>query len=166
MIIWESLHHAQAQASARSYCRSLILFPKTTRVIKLRCPLRNTAAKHHQGFQLQSKLPMIVMSLVDRQVNWLAQGNDCDYCYKDQGGDATGNHTPARHRRHRYVQVQSCWQAMLHLAIYICWAAKNSCHVTGTKVARIIPWKPSRKDLGHLSGPAPFQSTSRQCDWR
>jgi hypothetical protein len=104
MTIRESLHHAQAQASARSYCRSLVLFPKTMRVIKLRRSLRNTAAKHYLGCQLKPKSPKKVLCLVDRQVNWPAQENNYDYCYKDQGGDATGNHTPARRRRHRYVQ--------------------------------------------------------------
>ena len=166
MIIRESLHHAQAQASARSHRQSLVILPKTTRVIKLRRSLRKMAAKHYLRCQLKPKSPQKVLCLVDRQVNWPVQENNYDYCYEDQGGDATGNHTPARRRRHRYVQVQSCWQAMLHLAIYICWAAKNSCHVTGTKVARIVPWKPTRKDLSHLRGPAPFRSTSRQCGWR
>jgi hypothetical protein len=103
-ILRESLHHAQARASARSCHQQLVLFLTTTRVMKVRRSLGNTVAKHYRECQLRSKSPKIVMSLVDRQANWPVQENNYDYFYEDQGGDATENHTPARRRRHRYVQ--------------------------------------------------------------
>ena len=75
-----------------------------TRMMKVRHPLGIIVAKPYRECQPRSKSPTIVMSRVDRQVNWPAQENSYNYFYEDQGGDATENHTPARRRRHRYVQ--------------------------------------------------------------